>query len=318
MNKRILGRSGIEVSALGLGCWAIGGPYWHNGNPVGWGKMDDKESIRAIQKGLEMGINFLDTADVYGCGHSERLIGKALKGKRNRVVIATKFGIAFDEQLRKVTGERADTEYIRAACEASLKRLKTDYIDLYQYHRGESSDGESVREVLEELVLEGKIRYYGWSTDTPWRAQIFAQGKNCTAIQQDFSVVSGNDETLKICEDQNLASINRGPLAMGILTAKFSENTKFPDDDVRYGFMNLKEGVFAQRLKKAKTLKDVLTGGGRSIVQGSLCWLWARSIMTIPIPGFKTVKQVEENCSALNFEPFSPEEMNEIKNILKN
>ena len=301
-----------------MGCWAIGGPYWHNGNPVGWGKVDDKESIRAIYAGLDMGINFLDTADVYGCGHSEWLIGKALKGKRNRVVIATKFGIAFDEQLRKVTGERSDADYIRSACEASLKRLKTDYIDLYQYHRGESNDGEVVRDVLEKLVQEGKIRHYGWSTDTPWRAQIFAQGKNCTAIQQEFSIVSGNEETLKICTEQNLASINRGPLAMGILTGKFSEDTKFPDDDVRYGFMNLKEGVFAQRLKKAHAITDVITRGGRSIVQGSLCWLWARSKMTIPIPGFKTVKQVEENCSAQKFELFSEGDMNEIKNILQN
>jgi aryl-alcohol dehydrogenase-like predicted oxidoreductase len=137
MFMRQLGRSGVQVSALGLGCWAIGGPYWENGQPRGWGQIDDDEALRAIQRGLDLGVTFFDTADTYGAGHSERLLGRALAGKRDRVVIATKFGFMFDEATRQVIGRDASPAYIRRACAASLKRLNTDYIDLYQFHLGD-------------------------------------------------------------------------------------------------------------------------------------------------------------------------------------
>jgi aryl-alcohol dehydrogenase-like predicted oxidoreductase len=120
--KRRLGRSGIQVSAMGLGCWAIGGPFWRGETPVGWGVMEDEESIHAIHRGLELGIDFFDTADVYGAGHSERVLGRALAGRRDRVVIATKFGNIFDEATRQVTSESASPDHIRRACEASLRR----------------------------------------------------------------------------------------------------------------------------------------------------------------------------------------------------
>ena len=141
MQKRTLGTSGIEVSALGFGCWAIGGPFWVGTQPLGWGEVSDEESIRAIQRSLELGVNFFDTADVYGAGHSERVLAKALslalKGERDRVVIATKFGNVFDETSKQITGSDASPAYIRAACEASLRRLETEYIDLYQLHTGD-------------------------------------------------------------------------------------------------------------------------------------------------------------------------------------
>src|SRR5450759_4585037 len=132
--KRTLGRSGIEVSALGMGCWAIGGPYWSGETPNGWGEVDDEESIRAIHKAIELGINLFDTANVYGAGHSERVLGRAFEGRRTQVVIATKFNAVFDETSRQVTGSDTTPAGIRAACEASLHRLNTDYIDLYQFH----------------------------------------------------------------------------------------------------------------------------------------------------------------------------------------
>ena len=174
--KRTLGRSGIEVSALGLGCWAIGGPFWAGETPLGWGEVDDNESIRAIHAALDLGINFFDTANVYGAGHSERILGRALAGRRSQVVIATKFNAVFDEETRQVIGADASPEGIRRACEDSLRRLNTDYIDLYQFHdNGYPADqAEPVRETLEELVKEGKIRFYGWSTDFPDRAEVFA------------------------------------------------------------------------------------------------------------------------------------------------
>lgn len=316
MQMRKLGKSGIAVSALGLGCWAIGGVTWRDGNPCGWSGADDRESVHGIQKALDLGLNFLDTADVYGCGHSEKLIAKAIKGKRERVVIATKFGFPIDPETRITSGERCDPGYIRTACDASLKRLKTDYIDLYQFHLGGSDEGEAVMAVLEELVDAGKIRYYGWSTDEPDRARVFAKGEHCTAIQQHFNVFGGNEETLRVCEQNNLASINRGPLAMGLLTGKFTPATKFPRDDVRHGW-NLSEGGLSAQLKKMAALREILTSNGRTLAQGAICWLWAHSPVTIPIPGFKTVKQVEDNAGALAFDPLSKKEMEEIEKILQ-
>ena len=134
MLTRTLGRSGIKISAMGLGCWAIGGPFWRNGEPVGWGNVNDDESTKAIQRALEMGITFFDTAAVYGCGHSERVLGQALATRREKVIIATKFGQVFNEDTRQVTGYDTSPEAIVKECENSLRRLNTDYIDLYQCH----------------------------------------------------------------------------------------------------------------------------------------------------------------------------------------
>src|SRR6266545_7512649 len=164
MFQRDLGtRTGVQVSALGLGCWAIGGPFTFNGQPAGWGEVDDDESVRAIRHALELGITLFDTADVYGCGHSERVLGRALAGRRDEVVISTKFGLRFDEATRTGAGADVSPEYVRRACEASLRRLGTDRIDLYQLHGGadDRAGAAGVVEVLEALVAEGKVRFYG-------------------------------------------------------------------------------------------------------------------------------------------------------------
>ena len=316
MQKRLLGRSKIEVSALGLGCWAIGGPAWRADRPIGWGQVDDDQSIRAIHKALDMGVNLLDTSDSYGCGHSERVIARAIEGKRSRVVIATKFGFVTDENTRHITGESSKPEYIRSACEASLKRLNTDYIDLYQFHLGRSDDGPNVHGILEELVTAGKIRYYGWSTDSTDRARIFAQGQHCTAAQHSLNVFEGNTEILDICEQFDLASINKNPLSKGILTGKFNPDSTLPKDDVRCKW-DFKQGDEADKLKKLDAIRQILTSGGRTLAQGALCWLWAKSKKTIPIPGFKTVTQVQDNAGALSFDPLTAVQMKEIDALLK-
>lgn len=310
MFTRKLGRSGITVSALGLGCWAIGGPFRRGDNPVGWGEVDDQQSLAALNRALELGVTFFDTSDVYGCGHSERILGQALHGKREQVVIATKFGNVFDEQTRKITGSSGEPNFIRNACEASLRRLNTDYIDLYQFHIGDYdlSKAAQVLETLEKLVAEGKIRAYGWSTDDPKRAAYFAQGEHCVAIQQRFNLFEGNSEVLAICEENNLASINRGPLAMGLLTGKFTHDSTLPANDVRHGW-NLQSGEQANRLDRLAELRTILTSDGRTLAQAALCWLWARSPVTIPIPGFKTIAQVEENVGALERGSLAPEQM---------
>jgi aryl-alcohol dehydrogenase-like predicted oxidoreductase len=323
--KRFLGRSGIEISAMGLGCWAIGGPFWEGETPHGWGEVDDSESIRAIHTALDLGVTFFDTANVYGAGHSEVVLGRALGHNRSHSIIATKFNATFDETTRKITGYDASTMGIRKACEDSLRRLNTNYIDLYQFHDNGYPAGkaEPVRETLETLVQEGKIRAYGWSTDFPDRARVFAEGQHCTAIQLQLNVLDDNPEVIAVCEEQNLAAINRGPLAMGLLTDKTTARYKAAADDVRgekspEWMKYFKDGhPNPLWLEKRDAVKAILTQGGRSVSQGSLGWLWARSPQTIPIPGFRTVKQVEENVRAMDFGPLTLEQMAEITSILK-
>ncbi|MDX1285951.1 MAG: aldo/keto reductase [Draconibacterium sp.] len=327
--KRKLGRSGIEVSAMGLGCWAIGGPMSLQGMPLGWSKVDDNESLKALDAGINMGVNFLDTADMYGTGHSEKIIGKAIKGRRDKLIIATKFGFVGKEGSREIESFEGDgsPEYIRKAVEGSLKRLGTDYIDLYQFHLNTFplDKAEATREVLEELVQKGKIRAYAWSTDFLDRAELFEKGENCTAVQHVLNIFSGNQDILKLCEEKNMASINRCPLAMGLLTGKFTQNTSFPADDVRSIGHMLRDDVhiFFEEggpdkvlLKKLEAIQEILRSNSRTLVQGALGWLWGFSPNTVPIPGFKTVKQVEENAAALQFGPLDKNQMDEIASIL--
>lgn len=321
---RTLGRSQIEVSAMGLGCWAIGGPFWRRDTPVGWGEVDDEESIRAIHTALDLGVTFFDTADVYGTGHSEEVLGRALEGRRDDVVIATKFSNVFDSDTRQIIGSDASPSFIREACAASLERLRTDYIDLYQLHNGGLPIAKAgpVRETLEELVSEGRIRAYGWSTDDAERAAFFAEGANCTAVQYQMNVFSDAPDMVALCERLDLAGINRGPLAMGLLSGKYTEKSTLPANDVRgenapAWMQYFKDGkpnpVFLERLA---AIREILTSEGRTLVQGALAWLWARSPQTVPIPGFRTPRQVEENAQAMAFGPLTESQMQEIDNLL--
>lgn len=314
---RTLGRSGISVSGLGLGCWAIGGPFWRGNQPVGWGEVDDNQSREAIERALELGITFFDTADVYGCGHSERVLGEVLSDRRKQVVIATKFGNIFDEQTRRITGASAEPAFIRKACEASLRRLRTDYIDLYQLHIGNYELGrvDEVIETLERLVDDGWIRWYGWSTDDPTRAEALSRGPHCAAIQQRFNLFEGSAETLAVCEGEELASVVRGPLAQGILTGKFTPESTLPSDDVRHGW-DFREGEQAKRLQALGAIREVLTTQKRTLAQGALGWLWGRSESMIPIPGFKTIAQVEENAAAMWFGALTRDQMAEVHELL--
>lgn len=321
MFTRTLGKSSIEVSALGLGGWAIGGPFTRTGGvPMGWGEVDDNESIRAIHTAIDLGITFFDTANNYGAGHSETVLGQALAGKRDRVIIATKFGSVFDEDAklhRDDVDVTVDEAFVRDALAGSLRRLQTDYIDLYQFHWGNypAEDSDSIREVLEQLVQEGKIRAYGWSTDLPDRALVFAPGAHCASIQHILNVVRDHPEMLALCDEYNLASINKYPLSSGTLTGKFTADTTFPENDLRHG-TNFASGRGAERLRQLDALREIMTQGGRTMAQAALGWIWARSPRTIPIPGFKSVKQVEENVRAMEFGPLSAEQFRQINDIV--
>jgi aryl-alcohol dehydrogenase-like predicted oxidoreductase len=320
---RPLGRSNIQVSAVGLGCWAAGGN--RPGEAAsGWSGVSDEETIRAIQRGFDLGVNFYDTANVYGNGHSEEILAQALAGKRDQVILATKFTWTFDDVTRESLGPDTSPEGIRKSCEGSLRRLKTDYIDLLQFHYNDYpvEKAEPVRDTLEALVAEGKIRYYGWSTDFPDRARFFAEGPNCTAIQVELNVVDDAPDVLEVCDEFNLAAINRGPLAMGLLTGKYNSNSTLPLDDVRgeqapEWMKYFKDGKpNPEWLSKIEAVREILTSGGRTLAQGAIAWLWGRSDKNIPIPGFKTVAQVEDNAGAMRFGPLTAAQVAEIDSLL--
>lgn len=320
MKRRVLGRSGVEVSPMGLGCWAIGGQFYMDGKIDGYGQTNDQESIKAIHAALDLGINFLDSSDAYGIGHSEELIGEALEGRRENTVIATKFGFIGNEATKTLQGYNVTPDYIERACDASLRRLKTDYIDLYQLHVWEVgiSELDSVTDTLDRLVSKGKIRTYGWSTDLLSGIKLIAQKDNCSAIQQEYSLIKGDDRIVHFCEENNLASINRSPLAMGLLSGKFNKDSKISQDDVRGAGFSWVEHAFKdgkpneEAYKKLEAIRDILTSKGRTPAQGALAWIWGKSNATIPIPGFKTVKQVEENAKAMEFGPLTAEQIQEI------
>lgn len=314
------------VSGLGLGCWAIGGAHWaadsENRYPMGYGEADDAESVRAIHRAIDLGVTFFDTANNYGAGHSERVLGEALKGRRDGIVIATKFGTVFDEASKTSYRDRNMPDYpaafIREACESSLRRLQIDCIDLYQLHWGSAPVelAEQAMITLEELVAEGKIRWYGWSTDDPDRARVIARGRHCTAIQHKISILSPADAMLAVCDDHDLASINKSPLENGFLTGKFSRETKLGDEtDVRsrIDFGGERANALIERVAQ---LRQLMTSDGRSMAQAALGWIWAYHPRTIPIPGFRSVKQVEDNAGALTRGPLSREQMHQIGAVL--
>jgi len=323
MEMRKLGKSGILVSPLGFGCWAIGGPFRMFGLPDGWGEVDDRESVRAIHRAVEMGVNFFDTADAYGTGHSEEVLGAALRGMRHRVVIATKGGYVYDRAARELTGEDTTPAYIRRVLEASLVRLGTDYVDLYQIHNGvvPSENFEPLFHELDKLVAEGKLRAYGWSTWSAENAEAFAARTRGAVIQTKANLLSYDGALSDACVKHDLACINNGPLAMGLLSGKFSARTRFSPDDVRGAAHEwteyFKNGeVKKEFLDKLESVREILKSGGRTVAQGALAWLWARSQNNIPIPGFKSVRQAEENAAAMNFGPLNASQMDEIETLL--
>ena len=234
-----------------------------------------------------------------------------MRGRRDEMIIATKFW-------------GSSPEYVRHACEESLRRLQTDYIDLYQFHLNDfGPDGaEEVREVLEELVAVGRIRWYGWSTDFPDRARLFAEGPHCTAVQVQLNVLDDAPEMLSVCDGNDLAAINRGPLAMGLVTGKYSlDSDPLPEDDIRRitpeWMKYFTDGRPSREwLGRLHAVIEILRSHGRTPAQGAIAWLWARSERNLPIPGFRSWAQIEENCRALEFGPLTPDQMAEIEVLL--
>ncbi|MGO7038889.1 aldo/keto reductase [Rhizobium acaciae] len=307
--------NGREIPRLGMGCWAIGGPFFAGDTPLGWGDVDDDESAQAISRAIELGIRFFDTASNYGAGHSEEVLGRAI-GNRDDIVIATKFGFATDPETKQATGAFADEAFIRRSVEISLRRLKRDRLDLLQFHLNDFplEQSDAVFDTLEALRAEGKIDAFGWSTDFPDRAARHTGRQGYVSIQHTMNVFEPVPEMISVIEGKGLMSINRGPLAMGLLTGKFTADKAVGAKDVRGAALDwmvyFKDGRMAPEFAaRLDAVRDLLTSGGRTLTQGALAWLWARSLRTLPIPGFRTVAQVEENAGALEKGPLPADVM---------
>ncbi len=308
MRRRKLGRTGIEVSEVGFGAWAIGGPWQLGENEAGWGKVDDRESLAALGAALDAGINFFDTADIYGLGHSEELIGRAFAGKRNRIVIVTKFG------NRVIDGKWVkdfSSEHARRAIDESLKRLRTDYVDLFQLH----SPGDDfvftdeLWKTMDDIVAQGKARHYGVSIN-PWEQgfDVIGVGKAET-IQVVINMLSREPiegGLLKKAGGAGVGIIARVPLASGFLTGKFRKGHTFPDNDHR---SSMSREEIDSTIGRVERLWPLAGRRGQTMAQLALSWILSHTEVSVVIPGAKTVRQVRDNAAAGEAPLLNDEEM---------
>ncbi|MEJ6401575.1 aldo/keto reductase [Yoonia sp. 2307UL14-13] len=307
---------------LGLGCWAIGGPFFMDGRAVGWGEVDDTVSRTAIATALEHGIAHFDTAQAYGCGHSEIVLGTALKNHPD-VAIATKIGLEIDTETNQLTGPINDPDMIRQTIDVSLKRLGRDRIDLVLHHNNELpiAEAEPTFDMLAELYENGTIGAYGWSTDFPESAAAFADRPGFTAVEHAMNVLKPAGHMVPAVEKLNLLSLIRSPLAMGVLGGKYDGKTQFSRDEIRGsnpGWQDyFKDGKITDHyLGQLDATRDILKSDGRTLPQGAIAWLWARTPNAMPIPGFRTPEQVVDLCGALEKGPLTQAQMDEIETLL--
>lgn len=298
MQYRILGRTGIRVSEIGFGAWAIGGTAEASGMPLGWGHSSDDESLAAIRRARELGVNFFDTSDSYGFGRSESLLGIVLSRHRKEVVIATKAGV-----VRSSTGQlRKDfsRKHMFLAVDGSLKRLRSDYIDLYQLHNPTLDDlrrGE-VQEVMEQLQDSGKIRFWGVSISTIEEGLEIVKHGWGNALQVLYNVLNQApaDELLPMAKERGFGVIARVPLASGLLTGKYREGAVFAADDIRQNFLTQRR--MAEVTQRVDEVKSIIGGAARSIAEGALRFVLASDAVSTAIPGARNVRQIEANASA--------------------
>ena len=323
--QRLLYTNGPSVSAIGMGTWATGGPFSFGEQPLGWGSSWTRDGAAAVLRAaFDAGITVFDTADAYGAGVAERLIGETLQTVRDQVAIVTKWGNIVDEPNRQLVGVDPSPSYVRIALDSSLARLRTDHVDLYLLHLSglPVNQAADLRGVLQELVVEGKIGAYGWSTDDPSLAASWIGPPGFGAIEFEANVVNDAPDLVTICDAHNLAGLVRGPLGTGLLGGGHPAGSQVTDiADFRFRspdwlnyFVN---GRPVDRyMRRLDAIGDILTGNGRTLAQGALCWLLARSPHLIPIPGARTVEQARDNAQALQHGPLTSDEVNEIRQLV--